>query len=160
MARSTFLQLRIVWLSEIQHFIHESFTITFLNALSWIWVVKITSELGFLFLPAHPQSNFCYQILFKTATTGLVLQSLLCQCLASLSKTGPLQEAHEMICLLAIISLSKNLLRATTFLRLCLLQSFPPLPHTNEHHTVSLGSEYRLFLQQDTEWKKCAGAEQ
>lgn len=50
MAGATLLQLRIVWLSEIYHLIHEILTITFLNPLSQIQVVEII--LGLLFLPA------------------------------------------------------------------------------------------------------------
>lgn len=78
MAGATLFQLQVVLLSEAQQLIHEILTITFLNRLSQIQVVKIISGLCLLFLPAQVQTNLCYRIVFKAATTDLDLQHLLC----------------------------------------------------------------------------------
>lgn len=78
MAVAILLQLQIVWLSEMQPLIHEILTITFLNPLSQIQVVKIISGLSLLFLPVQVQTNLCYQILLKPVMAYVVLQHLLC----------------------------------------------------------------------------------
>lgn len=81
---------------------------------------------GFALLPARVQTNLCSQAPLKAASADLELQSWLCGVFDSSEQTRGAARSPSQDPALPLIPLPESLLRARTFPRLCLPQSFPP----------------------------------